>query len=121
MKGILLIAHGSKTKESNIIFENVVNLIKKQYVNDFVIGATIKFSDISIDDSLLKFINLDIKEIIIVPYFLFDGVHVTVDIPNIVNNFLKNYPEVKVSFTSSIGKSPIITDIVVNLINEEKR
>ncbi len=121
MKGILIVAHGSRTVESNKIFSNIVESVKEQYPNDVVVGATLMFSKIDIKDCLLQIINQDIKDILVIPYFLFDGTHVVKDIPNAVNDVIKDYPTVKVTFADSIGKSTIMKNIVFDLIEKEKR
>ncbi len=121
MKGVLIIAHGSRTIEANEIFADVVQHVKNTLTDTVVIGSSMKFTKLNIKDSLMELINKGIMDITIVPYFLFDGEHVTVDIPKEVDEILKNYPKVVVSYTTSIGKSPKIKDIVVDLIAEEKR
>ncbi len=121
MKGILIIAHGSRTADANTVFSDVVSYVKISTPDAIVIGASMKFGELTIKESVLELINKGVDNIIIVPYFLFDGTHVTKDIPNEVEQALKDYPNVRVTYTTSIGMTPEMKDIVLDLITEEMR
>ncbi len=121
MKGILIIAHGSRTEEANSVFSNVVKYIRSNTPDAIVIGTSIKFNQLGIKEIILELIKRGVDDLVIVPYFLFDGSHVTNDIPNEVEQTLRNYPNVKVTYTTSIGMAPQIKGIVLDLIKEEMR
>jgi sirohydrochlorin ferrochelatase len=42
-------------------------------------------------------------EITVIPYFLFDGVHIKEDIPGEIESFRKQYPSVQVTMGRTLG------------------
>ena len=87
MKALLLVAHGSRRKQSNdevvALAEKLKNSCGEQY--DIVKSAFLELADVLIPEGIEQCISDGATSIIVLPYFLNSGRHVFEDIPNIIN------------------------------------
>ena len=88
MKALLLVAHGSRRKQSNneviLLADELRNNCSQQY--NIVNAAFLELSEVLIPDGIKKCVDEGASSIIVLPYFLNSGRHVIEDIPNIVND-----------------------------------
>jgi len=120
MKALLLIAHGSRRKESNdevvVIADRLKSICSGQY--DIIHSGFLELAETLIPDGIKKCVDDGAKKIIVLPYFLNSGRHVTEDIPNIVNDTIPNYPDVEIKIAQHLGASPLMMDLLVASANE---
>ncbi len=121
MKAALVIAHGSRKQQSNEVFDSILNGVKESLHNQDIIvkGAFISFKEMSIESQLESLIIDGATEIAIIPYLLFAGNHVLKSIPHKVEAFLKDYPNVKVTYKTPLGADNRLVEIVVEKILQE--
>ena len=81
MDGVLILAHGSKRHETEEILESLVEKVKQKTGEKLVYPAYLQFSEQNLEVGINQLIESGAKNIKIVPMFLFNGVHVTQDIP----------------------------------------
>ena len=62
--------------------------------------------------------NSGISEIIVVPFFLFEGMHIRKDIPEKLDEFREKYPDIKISFGRPLGADPMIAEVLTARVNE---
>lgn len=53
----------------------------------------------------------------VIPMFLFDGVHVTEDIPQEIESLMVKYPGIRIKIGRHIGDDDRMADILVDRIN----
>ncbi len=121
MKAALVVAHGSRKQQSNDVFDLILDGVRNSLNDQSVIveGAFISFREMSIESQLLKLIEAGATEITIIPYLLFAGNHVIKSIPQKVQSFLNDYPNVTVTYKQPLGADSRLIDIVVEKIMEE--
>jgi len=104
---LIIVAHGSRKESSNTevmhLGEKVKALVEADY--DVVKTAFLEFADPSLEESIKASVNEGIREIVILPYFLASGKHVTRDIPAIVNQISMMYPDVKIVLKEHVGSA----------------
>lgn len=119
MEKIIIIAHGSPKKEVNnldfIVKELAIVLGRK--VED-IKYAYLKYGSPSVDEAITKCVEEGAKRIIVHPFFLSSGSHVSFDIPKIIENIKKLYPQLEVLCTKPLGKSKKLVYIIKDLIEE---
>jgi sirohydrochlorin ferrochelatase len=118
MKGILILAHGSREKETENTFHKIFDMVKDRFPNMPIEMAYMQFCDATIEKGLDKLIEKGATEIKIVPYFLFDGVHIREDIPAAIKNYLGKRQEIKVTLAGTLGADERLADILADRINE---
>jgi sirohydrochlorin cobaltochelatase len=107
MKGILIIGHGSRIKEGNDAFEDLVKIIgEKESIP--VRGAHLSLALPTIEESIKKMYKEGIKEIIILPYFLFGGTHIRKHIPEKLELLKKELGDIEFILTEPLANDPLI-------------
>lgn len=115
MKAILLVAHGSRKQSSN---EEVKQLSLKmnQLVSnefDFIKHAFLELAEPLIPDGIDQCVALGATDIIIVPYFLSAGRHVTEDVPEEVQKGINNNPDVNIVISDYLGENREIANLLL--------
>ena len=120
MKFLLLVAHGSRRDASN---DEIRILAKRLQTMSHpfkeIDCAFLEIARPSIYEALQRFIVIGAKDIVVLPYFLSAGRHVTMDIPEQVEQVKNQYPNVKIDIVSYLGASEMIAELVMQLAFEK--
>jgi len=119
-RALIIVAHGSRKDSSNeevkAIVEKVESLQDKHYA--FVMTAFLEFAAPSLEESIHHCIDQGVSEIVILPYFLASGNHVTRDIPEVIQNIQASYPQVKITLKEHVGSASgmvkLLSDMAVS-------
>ncbi|PKM83528.1 MAG: cobalamin biosynthesis protein CbiX [Firmicutes bacterium HGW-Firmicutes-13] len=116
--GIILLAHGSRRETANDVLTQLANMVQDDLNSDKVSRAFLQFSTPGLEEALREQVEAGIKEITVVPVFLFNGIHLEEDIPQLLNSERDKYPEVKIIFAEPIGADRRIGEIIKDRIKE---
>ena len=122
MKGVLIIAHGSRAKETEATLEAVLSMVKAKLFGQpdqpetAIECAFMEFSDRTVEKGISTLSAKGVTEIKVVPYFLFTGIHIKEDIPNMVAECAVNFPSVKITMGKPLGGDERLADILVDRI-----
>ncbi|MDP3732787.1 MAG: CbiX/SirB N-terminal domain-containing protein [Candidatus Omnitrophota bacterium] len=116
--GIIILSHGSKLKKANTSLNKTIRVIRQKTGLDTIVPAYLQFCQPDLEKSIKNFITKGHQTIIIIPFFLFNGNHVTRDIPHIIEKEKEKYPNVKFMHTKNIGEDTRISDIVSDMVEE---
>lgn len=119
MNGILIIAHGSRANETKITLDRIVNMVRKKIPKTVIAVGYMEFSDPSIEKGLTQLVEQGATAIKVVPYFLFEGIHIREDIPPIIAKFAEKRPGVVITIGSTLGADERLADILVDRIMQE--
>lgn len=116
MKALLLVAHGSRRKQSN---DEVIHLAEKLKNNcgdqyGIIKSAFLELADILIPDGIERCIADGATSITVLPYFLNSGRHVIEDIPNIICMCKVQHPDVDISLAPHLGASHVMVDLLIS-------
>ena len=97
---LFLVTHGSSDRRSWIALQNLVTIARSQS-DRYISGGCLEGQELSLSQQLEKFatevIKVGISEIVILPLFLLEGVHVSDDIPEQVaiaqSNLQTTFPD----------------------------
>lgn len=117
-KALLIIGHGSRAKEAKEIFDQVVQYVSVSVKNIMVAGAHMELCKPSITEVVEKLVGQGAKEITLVPYFLYKGIHLQEDIPEIIAEISKKYQDIQFKMAEPIGAEPILAKILINRAEE---
>ncbi|MBF0470613.1 MAG: CbiX/SirB N-terminal domain-containing protein [Gammaproteobacteria bacterium] len=114
MKGLLLVAHGSRKEESNLEIGAVTQRVKYAVVEEYsqVAFAFLELAQPDIATAADELVGLGCSEITVVPYFLAAGSHVVRDIPARIDEVALSHPTVQWSVSPHIGASPLMAAVV---------
>lgn len=114
MKHLLIIAHGSRRMASNDEVREVAKKFDRQkHGFDKVTSAFLELDEPSIPQGLINAIEQGAREIIVLPYFLSAGRHVSEDIPAEVASVQKNHPNISIKIAPYLGASDRMPEILL--------
>ena len=116
MKAVLLISHGSRSPKTK---EEISALVKDLKVHSGIPIFEYAFLEIehpSIPEGIDICVAQGAREIIVLLNFLNSGRHVDTDIPQIVDQAAKKYPQVRFAISSPVGQHPKIASLFIDLI-----
>jgi len=117
--GVIILGHGSKLNKANDIVRKISKDIMKSGIGAKVVEvAFLQLCQPDLRKAIEKIAGAGCKKIIIVPFFLFMGNHVTRDIPHLIESESKIYKDVKFVYARNIGQDPRMTSIVKDCIKE---
>ena len=121
MKTLLIIAHGSRRKESN---EEVRQLADRVATNsgdafDRVASSFLEISSPQIDSAIADLAEAGATEIAVFPYFLAAGTHVANDIPRLIDEEKEKYPQIKFTILPHLGALKGISTLILNHLNAD--
>ena len=122
MKSLLIVAHGSRRKESNDEILALTEKIKDKLGKNFglVSCAFLEISSPSISEAIDNCVQAKSDEILVLPYFLSTGRHVAGDIPGIVNEAKTRNSNIKITLLPYLGSDPQVENILVSIAENEK-
>ncbi len=113
-RAFLIIGHGSRAIEARQIFEQVVQFVRESVTDVLVEGAHMELCNPSIPEVVEILAKKDVKEITLIPYFLYKGIHLQEDIPQIVHELSDKYSSIQFKMAEPIGAEPILAKILLN-------
>ena len=112
---LLLVAHGSRRKESNTEIESLSEKISTLEPKEFdkVMPAFLEFASPSIPEAIKECTELGATKVTILPYFLSAGVHITRDIPNEITKASEGSPGLEIKVANYFGSRDEIAQILL--------
>lgn len=118
MKGVLVIAHGSRQTSTEQTLQSVVEMARAKLPGVQIETAFMEFNKPDIPAALEALVQSGVDEIAAVPYFLFDGIHIHEDIPEALEQFRQEHPGVRLTMGGTLGADSRLADILVDRIDE---
>ncbi len=118
MKGLLLVAHGSRRYESNEEVRHLTAVLQSKVGNQIgtVECAFLELTDPSISEGIDLCIGKGASHVVVLPYFLASGRHVVEDIPAEIAIKQQDHPEVKLEIAPYLGMAPGLSDLLLGLV-----
>ncbi len=117
MKGVMILAHGSRVEATKNTINSVVDMVREK-IDCPVEIAYMEFCEENIEHGVKKLVEKGVDEIKVVPYFLFEGIHIKKDIPEELAEATKEYPGVKVTMGKTLGADKRLAEILIDRIND---
>jgi sirohydrochlorin ferrochelatase len=116
MKALLLVAHGSRRKQSNDEVVELAEKLKRHCAGQYNIihAGFLEIAAPSIADGIKNCIAEGAESITVLPYFLNSGRHVVEDIPNIVKTAQSESPEIDIRVAQHLGASEMMMDLLIS-------
>jgi len=104
-RALIIIAHGSRKESSNAEVAQLTQKVQAMLGSEYMLVKTafLEFTEPSLEQSIIACVQEGAKELVILPYFLASGNHVTRDIPGVVEKMQKEYPDVRLELKKHIG------------------
>lgn len=122
MKSLLLVAHGSRRAASNDAVIALAQQIndKQEHTFQMVKAAFLELAEPSIPDGIQQCIDTGATEVLVLPYFLAAGRHVSQDIPELVQQAQQKNPTTKIQMSAYLGASETMVDLVLDMAHQRQ-
>ena len=111
--GILIISHGSPRAEANQGFEAMVARVASRLQGAEIAPAFFSIARPDIPDQVVALASRGVRRILLMPYFLYSGQHVTVDIPALLDECRRQCPQVALELLPTLENDPSLEDLLV--------
>ena len=111
--GILIVSHGSPRSEANQGFEAMVARVASRLGQPGILPTFFSITQPDIPDRVAALVQDGVRRILLMPYFLYSGQHVTVDIPALVEQCRRRFPQITIEMLPTLENDPALEDLVV--------
>jgi len=115
-KGIIILGHGSRRGAVSNSFTRMVRRIARRIDKAPVEPAFFSLGQPTLEEKTRELIEQGCREIIIFPYFLYNGNHVEKDIPAMLQNLRQKYPGVEFRLLATLENEPQVEEIIYERI-----
>ena len=114
MKGILIVDHGSIRHEANDMLRSMADLIQTMAGPDVVVRyGHMELADPNIAAGFSSCVEAGATDVTVFPYMLSPGRHSTSDIPRMVADVARKFPQVSFSVTPAFGLHEKLAEVVL--------
>ncbi|MFO0753966.1 MAG: precorrin-8X methylmutase [Thermodesulfovibrionales bacterium] len=120
MESIILIGHGSPKRDANnieLVGRLLHNTIHPGCTEGCVRIAYMKYGNPDIPGAIRASVESGSKKVIVHPYFLSSGLHVTEDIPEMIREAEALYPDVEFVYTEPLGTHEKLVHVIMERIS----
>jgi len=117
MKALLVVAHGSRREASNEEVRRLCRRMAEMEEGDFglVQAAFLELAEPSIPDGIGKCVAAGASEVVVLPYFLSAGRHVSEDIPALVEQARRSHPGTAIRMAPYLGAAAGVAGLMMGL------
>ena len=117
---VIIMGHGSRSGGADETVKRIADKVKKSGGHEIVEYAFLQYVQPTPREALEHCIRQRAKKIVIVPFFMQPGTHVTRDIPAFVEMAKKDHPDIDIMTTDFVGSHPLMEKIVEDLVEKTK-
>ena len=117
-RAIIIIGHGSKRTGAREAMERVVSALKTKHSHTEVLAAFLEIESPTIPEAIHEVLTRGAEEVLLVPYFVQAGRHVTEHIPALLREAQAKYPKKTIQLTRHLDFDDRMIEIVEDRIRE---
>ena len=115
--GMIVLGHGSRRREVADVFEAMVGRVAARVAETApgvrVLPAFFSLGEPTLADQVRMLAADGCARIVIMQYFLYNGVHIDTDIPSMVADLRKEYPDVEFVVQPTLQDDPAMEQLIV--------
>jgi sirohydrochlorin ferrochelatase len=115
---ILLIAHGSRRQSANDDLHELAARLLAQAAYPIVEPCFLEIAEPELRACGNRCVELGATRVLMIPYFLSDGVHLRRDLTAARDDLNRRHPEVQFILGLALGPHPLLDDLVAERIRE---
>lgn len=118
---LLLIAHGSRREEANADLERLADSLRERGPYPIVACAYLELAEPTIIDAAAACIARGAEQVLLLPYFLAAGIHVTRDLHSARDELRACHANIRFELCEPIGLHPLMVEIVIERARQVER
>ncbi len=115
---IILLGHGSRVPGAAKPMERVAEELRQRLNGARVYVCYLSRLGPNYPEVFARAIEAGTKRVIVMPYFLHEGLHILKDIPELMQEQARPYPEVQVTLGKSLGFAQALVELVARRVEE---
>ena len=115
---VLLIAHGSRLAIANADLLQLAEQLRSRFPNHMIETAYLELTEPTIPQGAERCVALGATRVLLLPYFLSAGTHVTEDLRRFRVQFADQWPNVRFDLCPPLGLHPLMLDILCDRLSE---
>ena len=117
-KAVIILNHGTRNKQAQESFNVFARTLREKFQAVIIEHASMELSEPSMPVIIKKLYESGKRDIVIVPFFLFSGMHIVKDIPEIIEEERQKYSDLKITFGKPLMPDKRLMDILYDRIKE---
>lgn len=115
---VLLIAHGSRLAAANADLLQLAEQLRSRFPGHTIETAYLELTGPTIPQGAARCVDLGATRVLLLPYFLSAGTHVTEDLRRFRTQFAEQWPSVRFELCPPLGLHPLMLEIVCDRLRE---
>jgi len=115
---VIILGHGSRNTGADEAIRKVVDGVKQTSSFAVVEHAFLQYVPPTPHEVIERCAGQNVDRVVIVPFFLQAGAHVTRDIPELVEKARKQHPKIEIIVTDYVGAHPLRAKVVEELVGK---
>ncbi len=117
-RAVLLLGHGSKAAEANETLRRVARTVKERGGYGAVVPGFLQIEKPDFQEAVDSMVADGYRDITVMPYFLYMGLHVTKDLPEEMEKACERHEGLKLKLTGNLGYHSNLIDVTIERIEE---
>ena len=118
---LLLIAHGSRREEANADLRRLAEALRQRGPYPIVVFSYLELAEPTIDSAARQCVEEGAHQVLMLPYFLSAGMHVTRDLQAARDRLCDKYASVRFELCEPVGLHPMMVEIVLDRARQAER
>jgi sirohydrochlorin ferrochelatase len=118
---LLLIAHGSRRPEANADLDHLAGVLRARGDVAIVQPSYLELCEPGIVAGGERCVAAGARRVVLLPYFLSAGMHVTEDLTAARDELARRHPEVEFVLAEPLGRHPLLAEVVADRVREAIR
>jgi sirohydrochlorin ferrochelatase len=116
--GIIIIDHGSRRQESNLLLEEVARHFQQATGAAIVEPAHMELAEPTLDQAFDRCVAAGAQKVVVQPYFLGPGRHWEQDIPALAAAAAARHPGIAYRVAAPLGLHPLMLQLIAERVAE---
>ena len=117
---VILLGHGSRVPEAGKSMEKVAAGLKRKYGYSIVEVCYLSRLGPHFPEIFEKCVKQHADCVVVIPYFLHEGLHIVLDIPSMIQKTAARFPDVRVVLGKNLGFDDVLVDLVEKRIIDSR-
>jgi sirohydrochlorin ferrochelatase len=109
---VILLGHGSRVRQASDDMERIAAALQERYGYSRVACCYMSRLGPHVPDTLRELVTAGETRILVIPYFLHSGVHLRLDIPELLQQEAQKYPGVQIRLGPHLGYDDVLVGLV---------
>lgn len=110
---MIVLGHGSRRKEVALRFTAMVGRVARRVPDAQVLPAFFSLGEPTLGDQVRALVKQGCARIVVMQYFLYNGVHIEQDIPDMIEGLRREFPQVEFTLQPTLEDDPALERLIV--------